>query len=141
LDIAKPEGEFMKRKQFVPALFFAAAAVALSTSPTWAQSSGQTDSERTDKSDSNPLPEGSPYSGSTDPSKGKGPAAQGQSSKDPVRGGKDTSVGGTKSKRTDGRDSNPLPEGSPYSGSTDASKAGKGPKDSSPRPEGAESIK
>ena len=130
----------MKRRKIVPVLFFAAAAMALSTSPTWAQSSGQTDSERTDKRDSNPLPEGSPYGGSTDPSKaGKGPA--GQSSKDPARSGKDTSVGGTKSKRTDGRDSNPLPEGSPYSGSTDASKAGKGPKDSSSRPEGAESIK
>jgi hypothetical protein len=130
----------MAGKQMVSVFFFAAAAMALNAAPIWAQSRGETQSERTDNRDANPLPEGSSYGGTTGSSKaGKGPRSEGQASGETAD--KETSIGGTKSERTDGRDAVPLPEGSSFSGSGEPSKAGKGPKAGSSQPEGSGSMR
>ena len=76
----------MKRKEIVSILFAGAAAMALTTAPTWAQSQkkdssvGGSQSERVGPGADTPVPKGSPSAGSTEGSKaGKGPGSASES--------------------------------------------------------------
>lgn len=110
----------MKRKHII---LLVAAAIALNAAPTWAQSVGGSQSERSGESQT-PLPQGSGSSGSEDPSKAqKSPQGKGQSNKD-------TSIGGSQSKR-DSESDIPLSQGSRSAGSDDPRKAGRGSRDMS----------
>ena len=109
----------MKPKEILWVLFLAIAALILNGKPTWSQSVGGTQSERSGGDSQTPLPKGSPSAGSTDPSKTeKGSVGSSKS------GAKDTSVGGSQSERSGGDSQTPLPKGSRSAGSADPSKAG-----------------
>jgi hypothetical protein len=103
----------MQRKEII---LLAVAAIALNAAPTWAQSVGGSQSERSGESQT-PVPQGSRSAGSEDPSKAE-KSRTGQSNKD-------TSIGGSQSKRA-GESQTPLPEGSRSAGSDDPSKTGRG---------------
>jgi hypothetical protein len=108
----------MKPKEILWVLFLAIAALILNGEPTWSQSVGGTQSERSGGDSQTPLPKGSTSAGSTDPSKtGKGSVGASKS------GAKDTSVGGSQSERSGGDSQTPLPKGSRSAGSEDAMKA------------------
>jgi Putative peptidoglycan binding domain len=107
----------MKNKKLLSVTFLAAAAIALNTAPTWAQSRGGTQSERTPESDT-PVSKGSPFAGTDDASKTQKSPSAGQS-------GKGSSVGGTQSERTES--DTPTSKGR-FSGTDDPSKAQKSPR-------------
>lgn len=96
----------MKKEQII---LLAAAAIALNAAPTWAQSRGGTQSERTESG--TPLPKENPSKAE----KGPGSARQSQT-------GKDTSIGGSRSERTES--DTPLSKGSRSAESSDPGKAG-----------------
>jgi hypothetical protein len=100
----------MSRKKLLSVTFFAAAALAINTAPTWGQTRGGTQSERAPESGT-PLPQGSQSSGTEDPSKGgRSSGSTSQSPSGTVQSNKDPSTGGSKSKRAGDSDT-PLPEG------------------------------
>ena len=95
----------MKPKEILWVLFLAIAALILNGKPTWSQSVGGTQSERSGGDSQTPLPKGSTSAGSTDPSKTeKGSVGASKS------GAKDTSVGGSQSERSGGDSQTPLPK-------------------------------
>jgi Putative peptidoglycan binding domain len=100
----------MKGKKLMPVTVLAAAAIAWNA-PTWAQSVGGSQSERSGESQT-PVPQGNQTSGPDAPSKAQKSGT--------AQSGKDSSVGGTQSKRAGDSDA-PLPEGR----FSDPSKAGK----------------
>jgi hypothetical protein len=112
------KGGSMKNQKLISVSFLAAAAIALNTAPTWAQSRGGTQSERSPDSDT-PVSKGSPFSGTDDASKTQKSPSAGQS-------GKGSSVGGTQSERTPESDT-PASKGR-FSGTDDPSKAQKSPR-------------
>ena len=103
----------MKRKQFVSALFLAAATLALNACDKEGSVGGSQSGSET------PTAKGGPVAGSGETSK----AAEGLGS-GLAQANKDTPVGGSQSERTGSGAATPLPEGSPSAGSTDPSKAG-----------------
>jgi Putative peptidoglycan binding domain len=105
------KGEAMKSKKLMPMTLLAAAAIVWNAAPTWGQSVGGSQSERSGESQT-PVSKGNQTTGSDAPSKAQ-KSGTGQS-------GKDSSVGGTQSKRTPDSDT-PVPEGR----FSDPSKAGK----------------
>jgi Putative peptidoglycan binding domain len=114
------KGEAMKRKKLMPVTLLAAAAIAWNAAPTWGQSVGGSQSERSGESQT-PVPKGNQTTGSDAPSKAQ-KSGTGQS-------GKDTSVGGTQGKRAGDSDT-PLPEGrfsDPSKAGTSQSPRGAGP--------------
>jgi hypothetical protein len=115
--------KIMKPKEILWVLFLAIAALILNGKPTWSQSVGGTQSERSGGDSQIPV---APSSG--DPSKAqKGAAGASQSPSGTTQGKKDTSVGGSQSERSGGDSQTPLPKGSRSAGSEDAMKASKGP--------------
>lgn len=109
----------MKPKEILWVLFLAIAALILNGKPTWSQSVGGTQSERSGGDSQIPV---APSSG--DPSKAqKGAAGASQSPSGTTQGKKDTSVGGSQSERSGGDSQTPLPKGSRSAGSEDAMKA------------------
>jgi Putative peptidoglycan binding domain len=113
------KGGSMKNQKLISVSFLAAAAIALNTAPTWAQSRGGTQSERSPDSDT-PVSKGSPFSGTDDASKAKKSPSAGES-------GKGSSVGGSQSERSTESDA-PVSKGSRFSGTEDRSKAQKSPR-------------
>ena len=100
----------MGSKKLISMSFLAAAAIALNTAPTWGQTRGGTQSERTPESGT-PVPQGSQSSGTEDPSKaGRSSGSTSQSPSGTVQSNKDSSTGGSQSKRAGDSDT-PVPQG------------------------------
>lgn len=110
----------MKRKQFVSALFLAAATLALNACDKEGSVGGSQSGSET------PTAKGGPVAGSGETSK----AAEGLGS-GLAQANKDTPVGGSQSERTGSGANTPLPEGSRSAGSGDPSKAGQGARSAS----------
>jgi peptidoglycan hydrolase-like protein with peptidoglycan-binding domain len=119
----------MKRKQILSILILAAAVMAVNPGPTWSQSVGGSQNERSGSDTQTPVAPTPP-----DPSKAqKGAAGTTQSS---PQGKKDSSVGGIQSERSGGDSQTPLPKSSPSAGSADPSQAEKGSAGASKLPSG-----
>jgi Putative peptidoglycan binding domain len=100
----------MSSKKLISVSFLAAATIAINTAPTWGQTRGGTQSERTPESGT-PLPQGSQSSGTEDPSKaGRSPGSTSQSPSGTGQSNKDSSIGGSQSKRAGDSDT-PVPQG------------------------------
>jgi Putative peptidoglycan binding domain len=99
----------MSSKKLISVSFLAAAAIAINTAPTWGQTRGGTQSERTPESGT-PLPQGSQSSGTEDPSKAGRPGSTSQPPSGTGQSNKDSSIGGSQSKRAGDSDT-PVPQG------------------------------